>query len=87
MILFAGGWSDKHGKRKPCMLLPLLGELASLVVLLISAIFMKQLPLEFNMILSKLLPAMAGGQNLMLMGVYSYLTEMTEEKDRTFRYV
>lgn len=37
------------------------------------------------MILGKLLPAMAGGQNLMLMGVYSYLTEMTEEKDRTFR--
>ncbi|KAG4076448.1 hypothetical protein HA402_005891 [Bradysia odoriphaga] len=86
MILFAGGWSDKKGKRKPCMLLPLIGETASLFVLLISAIFMKQLPLEFNMILSKLLPAMAGGQNLMLMGVYSYLTEMTEEKDRTFRF-
>lgn len=86
MILFAGGWSDKKGKRKPCMLLPLIGETASLFVLLISAIFMKQLPLQFNMILSKLLPAMAGGQNLMLMGVYSYLTEMTEEKDRTFRF-
>ncbi|KAJ6636395.1 Proton-coupled folate transporter [Pseudolycoriella hygida] len=86
MILFAGGWSDKKGKRKPCMLLPLIGETASLVVLLISAIFMKQLPLEFNMILSKLLPAMGGGQNLMLMGVYSYLTEMTAEKDRTFRF-
>lgn len=86
MILFAGGWSDKKGKRKPCMLLPLIGETASLFVLLISAIFMKQLPLEFNMVLSKLLPAMAGGQNLMLMGVYSYLTEMTEEADRTFRF-
>lgn len=85
MILFAGGWSDKHGRRKPCMLIPLLGELASLVVLLIASIFMKQLPLQFNMVLSKLLPAMGGGSNLMLMGVYSYLSEMTEEKDRTFR--
>lgn len=31
MILFAGGWSDKRGKRKPCMLIPLLGELAALI--------------------------------------------------------
>lgn len=31
MILFAGGWSDRKGTRKPCMLLPLIGELASLI--------------------------------------------------------
>lgn len=31
MILFAGGWSDKRGRRKPCMLLPMLGELAGLL--------------------------------------------------------
>lgn len=30
MILFAGGWSDKKGIRKPCMLLPLIGELCAL---------------------------------------------------------
>lgn len=54
--------------------------------MLIAAIFMKQLPLEFSSILSKLLPAITGGANLMLMGVYSYLSEMTKEEDRTFRY-
>lgn len=31
MILFAGGWSDKRGKRKPCMILPMIGELANLI--------------------------------------------------------
>lgn len=48
--------------------------------------FFKQLPLEFNGYLGKLLPAMAGGANLMLMGVYSYLSETTAEEDRTFRF-
>lgn len=54
-------------------------------VMLIATVFMKQLRLEFSSILMKLLPAITGGANLMLMGVYSYLTEMTAEKDRTFR--
>lgn len=36
--------------------------------------------------LGKLLPAITGGTNLMFMGVYSYLTEMTAEQDRTFRF-
>ncbi|XP_055321169.1 uncharacterized protein LOC129577699 isoform X2 [Sitodiplosis mosellana] len=86
MILFAGGWSDKRGKRKPCMLIPLLGELAALIVYLIAAVFFKQLPLEFSAILGKLLPAITGGANLMLMGVYSYLSETTAEEDRTLRF-
>lgn len=31
VILFAGGWSDKHGKRKPCMLISMIGEGLSLI--------------------------------------------------------
>lgn len=29
VILFAGGWSDRNRKRKPCMLLPMFGDLSS----------------------------------------------------------
>lgn len=86
IILFAGGWSDKKGLRKPCMLFPLIGELLGCVALFISAIFMRQLPMEFGSILEKVLPAMMGGQTLMLMGVYSYLSASTAEEDRTFRF-
>lgn len=28
MVLFAGGWSDRSRRRKPCMLIPMIGELA-----------------------------------------------------------
>lgn len=57
-----------------------------LIVYLIAAVFFKQLPLEFSAILGKLLPAITGGANLMLMGVYSYLSETTSEEDRTLRF-
>lgn len=57
-----------------------------LTVYLIAAVFFKQLPLEFSAVLGKLLPAIAGGANLMLMGVYSYLSETTAEENRTLRF-
>lgn len=53
---------------------------------MIAAVFFKQLPLEFSAILGKLLPAITGGVNLMLMGVYSYLSETTAEENRTLRF-
>lgn len=31
MILFAGGWSDRNRRRKPCMLIPMLGEFAGYI--------------------------------------------------------
>lgn len=42
--------------------------------------------MQFNAVLGKLLPALTGKENLMLMGIFSYLTETTPEKDRTFRF-
>lgn len=87
IILFAGGWSDKKGLRKPCMLFPLIGEFLGCLSLFISSIFMDVLPMEFGSILERVLPSMFGGQTLMLMGVYSYLSAVTPEADRTARFV
>lgn len=42
--------------------------------------------MEFNSILVKLLPAIGGKENLMLMAIFTYLTDTTPEKDRTFRF-
>lgn len=47
---------------------------------------MKELPVEFNAVLGALLPAIGGGWSLMSIGLFSYLTEVTEEKDRVFRF-
>ncbi|ALC45482.1 CG31321 [Drosophila busckii] len=86
VLLFAGGWSDRYNKRKPCMILPIVGEGLSFTCLFISAIFFEQLPMEFGMYLEVIVPSLCGGLTFCLMAIYSYMTISTPEKDRVFRF-
>lgn len=86
IVLFAGGWSDKKGIRKPLVLLPIIGELIGSLVLLFSSIFMDTIPMEVPAFSERVTPSIFGGQTLMLMGIYSYLSQMTNEENRTFRF-
>ncbi|KAL7026969.1 hypothetical protein ACKWTF_005251 [Chironomus riparius] len=86
IVLFAGSWSDKKGIRKPLVLLPILGELIGALVLLLSSIFMNEIPMEVPAFSERVVPSLFGGQTLMLIGVYSYLSQMTTEENRTFRF-
>lgn len=74
IVLFAGGWSDKKGIRKPLVLFPILGELIGAIILLISSIFMDEIPMEVPAFSERVIPSIFGGQTLMLIGIYSYLT-------------
>lgn len=86
IVLFAGGYSDKYNIRKPLMILPMVGDMLAVVVLLIASIFMYQLPMEFSGYLEKIFPAITGNFTLMIMGIFSYLTAISKEEDRTFRF-
>lgn len=86
IVLFAGGWSDKKGIRKPLVLLPIVGELLGSVVLLISSIFMHTVPMQVPAFSERVTPSLFGGSTLMLMGIYSYLSQVTTEENRTFRF-
>ncbi|EDV94609.1 uncharacterized protein LOC6567292 [Drosophila grimshawi] len=86
VLLFAGGWSDRYNKRKPCMILPIVGEALSFTCLMISAIFFDSLPMEFGMYLEVIVPSICGGLTFCLMAVYSYITIATPEEDRIFRF-
>lgn len=46
---------------------------------------MTELPVEFVAILVSLIVAISGGLNLLYMGIFCYVTEITPEKDRVFR--
>lgn len=86
IVLFAGGWSDKKGIRKPLVLLPIIGELLGSLVLLISSIFMDTIPMQVPAFSERVTPSLGGGSTLMLMGIYSYLSQTTNEENRTFRF-
>ncbi|CAD6993975.1 unnamed protein product [Ceratitis capitata] len=86
VLLFAGGWSDRYNKRKPCMIMPIVGEFLSFSCLLISAIFFDSLPMEFGAYCEAIVPALFGGLTFCLMAVYSYITIATPEEDRVFRF-
>lgn len=45
IILFVGSWSDRHRRRKPCILLPLVGEIITAFGLLFCVYFEKT-PIE-----------------------------------------
>ncbi|XP_055902860.1 uncharacterized protein LOC129939025 [Eupeodes corollae] len=86
VILFAGGWSDRYNKRKPCIMFPLVGEGLQFLGLFISAIFFDVFPMEFGAYIEAIVPSMFGGFNFVLMAVYGYITSATPEADRIFRF-
>ncbi|KAH8312226.1 hypothetical protein KR044_009868 [Drosophila immigrans] len=86
ILLFAGGWADRYNKRKPGMILPIIGEGLHYVCQLISSIYYDSLPMEFGSYMESIVPALFGGFTFCLMSIYSYMTITVPEEDRVFRF-
>uniref|UniRef100_A0A182SS61 Major facilitator superfamily (MFS) profile domain-containing protein n=1 Tax=Anopheles maculatus TaxID=74869 RepID=A0A182SS61_9DIPT len=84
LILFWGSWSDRHGRRKPCMLIPIIGEFMTAIGLILCTYF-EQVPMEVAGITEALFPALTGGWFTMFMGVFSYIADVTTTEERTLR--
>ncbi|XP_076252114.1 putative peptidoglycan muropeptide transporter SLC46 isoform X2 [Rhynchophorus ferrugineus] len=85
LIMFIGSWSDRWGKRKPCMILPIVGELLTSLGLIVCTYFYYELPMEVAGFVEGLFPAMTGGWFTMFMGVFSYIADVTTVEMRTLR--
>ncbi|KAL3278137.1 hypothetical protein HHI36_013480 [Cryptolaemus montrouzieri] len=85
LIMFIGSWSDRWGKRKPCMILPIIGEFATVLGLLLCSHFFYELPMEVGGFIEGLFPALTGGWFTMFMGVFSYIGDVTTVEMRTLR--
>lgn len=85
LIMFVGSWSDRWGKRKPCMLIPIVGELLTVLGLIICTYFYYELPMEVAGFVEGFFPAITGGWFTMFMGVFSYIADVTTTEVRTLR--
>ncbi|XP_068086482.1 probable peptidoglycan muropeptide transporter SLC46 isoform X3 [Anabrus simplex] len=85
MMLFLGSWSDRHGKRKPLMLMPIIGEFLSCMGFIACTYFFYELPMEVAGVVESLFPSITGGWFTMFMAVFSYVGDITTVEMRTLR--
>ncbi|CAH2042399.1 unnamed protein product, partial [Iphiclides podalirius] len=85
LALFVGAWSDRTGNRKTFMVLPIVGKLISVFGIILSTVFFLQVDLNETALIEGLPPALAGGRVAMTMAVYSYVTDITSDSERTYR--
>lgn len=83
-ILFLGSWSDRHGRRKPCMLLPFVGEILTAISLLLCTYFEK-LPMEYSGFSEAFFLGITGGWFTAMMGFFSYIGDISSLEQRTLR--
>lgn len=59
LILFFGSWSDRHGKRKPCILIPLVGQILMAFSLLL-CVYFERTPIEVAIFVEVFFPCITG---------------------------
>ncbi|GJQ80800.1 hypothetical protein Trydic_g9391 [Trypoxylus dichotomus] len=85
LLIFLGSWSDRHNRRKPCIILPLFGEIVATTGYIICTYFFYELPMEFNVMSEAIPPALTGGWFCMFMGTFSYISGISSVETRTLR--
>lgn len=59
LILFFGSWSDRHGKRKPCILIPLCGQILMAFSLCL-CVYFDRTPIELAIFVEVFFPCITG---------------------------
>ncbi|XP_026486092.2 proton-coupled folate transporter-like [Vanessa tameamea] len=85
LVIFMGAWSDRTGNRKLSILMPICGEFLVCISNIFSTFFFREISIEVTMFLEAFFPAITGGWVMVYLGVFSYISDITDEESRTFR--
>ncbi|XP_045463912.1 proton-coupled folate transporter-like isoform X2 [Harmonia axyridis] len=83
LILFLGSWSDRQGRRRPLILAPIIGEIIAVILLIFNTIYFEELPVIATAISVSLPPALMGGWPCLFLGVYSYISSIADDANKT----
>ena len=80
--LFIGPWSDRFG-RKFLIIFPIIGYILFDIWFLINVLFYDHFVVEFLML--EVIQYWFGGYMCLFLGLYSYVSDISEQKTRTVR--
>ncbi|XP_025199265.1 proton-coupled folate transporter-like, partial [Melanaphis sacchari] len=85
LVMTAGTWSDRHGRRRPLIALPIVGQvLADALSLYCTVVWSVSPALTATAQAAAL--SLTGGQAMLFNGINSYVADTTTEEWRTFKY-
>ncbi|XP_044756762.1 proton-coupled folate transporter-like [Coccinella septempunctata] len=85
LMIFLGSWSDRHGKRKPFILMPIFGEVVSTLGFILCTYFFLQLSVEYAIFFEAVPPSVTGGWFCFFVGIYSYVGGKSSLETKTMR--
>lgn len=84
-IVFAGPWSDNHGRRRrPLMYVPVLGQILCDTFNALFSVFWHVSPGVVGVVQSMAV-SLTGSYHCFFIGMFAYLADVTEESNRTMR--
>ncbi|XP_045467373.1 proton-coupled folate transporter-like [Harmonia axyridis] len=85
LMIFLGSWSDRHGKRKPFILIPIVGEVVSTLGFILCTYFFLELSVEYAIFFESVPPSVTGGWFCFFVGVYSYVGGKSSLETKTMK--
>ncbi|CAH1709564.1 unnamed protein product [Aphis gossypii] len=86
LIILAGPWSDSHGRRrKPLILLPIIGQVLTDSLCILNVYFWNWPP-QIAALFEAITPGLFGARNTFWVGVISYISDTTTNESKTLKF-